>query len=203
MYVPKHFEGLGDSAAFELIKTYSFGTLVTSTAGAMEATHIPFVLDQENRMLRGHVARANPIWKTLKDTYVLVIFSGPDAYISPDWYATPDYVPTWNYQAVHVTGPAGLMPEDMLDSMLTDLSDMQEKQLLPKPMWRIDKLSDKKRVQLRRAIVGFEIDIETLQTKDKLSQDKSAADRQGAVAGLRLRGGDKNLAMAELLAATR
>jgi predicted FMN-binding regulatory protein PaiB len=109
MYLPKHFEETRVEVLHELIHAYPFGTLVTLTAGGLDANHIPFEVDSDPRpfgTLRGHVARANPVWReAAPDAEALVIFQGPDTYISPRWYPTKTetgkVVPTWNYVVVH------------------------------------------------------------------------------------------------------
>lgn len=90
MYLPKHFEETRLEVPHGLIRAYPLGTLVTLTAGGLDANHIPFEVDPDPRpfgTLRGHVARANPIWReTSPGAEALVIFQGPDTYISPSWY---------------------------------------------------------------------------------------------------------------------
>src|ERR1044071_3176060 len=112
MYLPRHFEETRAQELHRVISEYPLGALVVNGPDGLDANHLPFELDAnagERGHLLAHVARANPVWKTLKDgDRVLVIFRAVDAYISPNWYPskheTHRQVPTWNYQAVHVHG---------------------------------------------------------------------------------------------------
>src|SRR3974390_1803405 len=112
MYLPKHFEETRIEVLHELIRARPLGALVALTASGLEANHIPFEIDPQPQpygTLRGHVARANPIWREhSRDVEALVIFQGAGAYISPAWYPSkPEsgkVVPTWNYVVVHARG---------------------------------------------------------------------------------------------------
>ena len=108
MYIPKSFEVTDSTTLLEFIETYSFGTLVTVAGEQPIATRLPLILDRakgRQGTLFGHVARANPQWRSFDgDRQCLVMFDGPHAYVSPSWYATSPAVPTWNYATVHVYG---------------------------------------------------------------------------------------------------
>src|SRR5688572_13149488 len=112
MYIPSHFVEPDINRIHDCIRACRLGTLVTRTPGGLDANHIPFVLHTEpapNGTLHGHVARANPVWREHEPgAEALVIFQGPDAYISPAWYPstaqTGKTVPTWNYVAAHAHG---------------------------------------------------------------------------------------------------
>ena len=112
MYLPKHFEETRVEILHGLIRAQPLGALVTLMPGGLDADHIPFEVDPEPApfgTLRGHVARANPVWRDAsRDAEALVIFQGPGAYISPSWYPTKKetakVVPTWNYVVVHAHG---------------------------------------------------------------------------------------------------
>ena len=204
MYVPSHFAQTDQKSLYDLIDTYPFGLLVMNTAEGIEAAHLPFVLDREQRTLRCHVAKANPIWQAVtadakSNSSALAIFSGPHAYISPDWYASSGLVPTWNYAAVHVYGRPRLLDGDELMRLLDDLSATNEKLLLPKPPWTIDKVPADMYAKLRRAIVGIEIPCSELQGKQKLSQNRRSEDQQGVIGALQNLTGDNQLAVAKLM----
>src|SRR5437867_429470 len=135
MYLPKHFEETRVEVLHELIRTYPFGTLVTLTADGLDANHIPFEVDPEPApfgTLRGHVARANPIWRDVSPgAEALVIFQGPDTYISPSWYETKvetgKVVPTWNYVVVHAHGvPRFIDERAWLRAFVTRLTERHE-----------------------------------------------------------------------------
>ena len=118
-----------------LVRAHPLGTLVTLTARGLEGNHLPFELVDDGSprgLLRGHVARANPVWRdSVKDVEALVVFSGPSAYISPSWYPTKaesgKVVPTWNYAVVHARGPLGIVDDaEWLRAFVTTLTDRYE-----------------------------------------------------------------------------
>src|SRR5687767_4420480 len=108
MYIPRAFQETRAEAIHDLIRAHSFGLLVSRQGETMEASHLPFLLDDGRGLhgtLVGHMARANPQWQALQEgAEALVIFSGPHAYISPSWYEIHPSVPTWNYATVHAYG---------------------------------------------------------------------------------------------------
>jgi transcriptional regulator len=210
MYVPRHFafpEG-AESALHDLIEAHNFGLLVADAGGGAppEAAHLPFVLDRDRGALVtliAHVARANPIWRRFAPgREVLLVFQGPHAYVSPDWYADRGLVPTWNYLAVHGYGVPRLLEDDVAATgALVALSATMEASLAPKPPWTIDQVSESARRALLRGIVAFEIELVRLEGKQKLNQNRTAADRAGVIAALRALGGAEALAMAATMSA--
>jgi transcriptional regulator len=189
MYRPRAFQEDDLDRLHDLIEAYSFGVLAAPTDGGIDAAHLPFLLDRtrgERGTLRAHVARANPIWRAFDaQSEVLAIFQGPHAYISPDWYDTADMVPTWNYTVVHAAGIPRLVEGEALEQLLADLSAIHETGLTPKLPWTPQRVSPAGRAALMKGIVGFEIAIDRLEGKFKLTQNRSVADVTGAVAGLR------------------
>lgn len=152
--------------------------------------------------LIGHVARANPIWRLFDGRRrARVLFPGPHAYIAPRWYAVPDHeaVPTWNYTAVEAVGaPRVVADADATVAILRVLSEARE----PGPDgWRPDGAAAGTVARMLAGIVAFEMPVEKLSGKAKLSQNKSPADRAGVVAGLRARGDSDARAVAALMAA--
>src|SRR5687767_1111827 len=113
MYLPRHFEETDVRVLHQFIRAHPFGALVTATTAGLDANHIPFVLESEpapNGCLRGHIARANPLWcECAAVAPALVLFQGENAFVSPSWYPskqdTGKVVPTWNYVVVHAHGP--------------------------------------------------------------------------------------------------
>ena len=209
MYVPRHFAfpAGAERQLQDLIEAHSFGLLVAGDgAGAPpEAAHLPFVLDRARGPLGtliAHVARANPLWRRFAPgREVLVVFQGPHAYVSPDWYAARGLVPTWNYVAVHGYGvPRLLTDEAAATAALVALSATMEASLAPKPPWAMDQLPESARRALVRGIVAFEIELVRLEGKQKLNQNRSAADRAGVIAALRALGGADALAVASAMA---
>ena len=174
LYVPSHFRVDDGSRLFEFIERYAFGTLVSSGAAGMHVSHIPFVpergADGAVRLL-GHVARANPHWQALEEaTQTLAIFHGPHAYVSPTWYQQHPSVPTWNYAVVHAHGKARLHDEFELRDLVGRLAAIYEDGR-PKP-WRIADQPADYVSKMVSAIVGFTLEVETLEGKFKLSQNR-------------------------------
>jgi transcriptional regulator len=176
MYIPSHFAASDSQLGLDIIDQHSFATLVTVHDGLPFATHLPLLLDRRgpHGTLVGHVARANPQWQQLEPGQpVLAVFAGPHAYVSPTWYAPrPENVPTWNYVAVHVRGrprllPAGAPTLDVV-SRLSARHDGRG--------YEVDTDGDAMQ-KLSRAIVAFEIEIDEILTKLKLSQNRPAADQ--------------------------
>jgi transcriptional regulator len=185
VYVPAHFR-IDDSLVLRaFMRAHAFATLVTVVDGAPFATHLPLLVDGEGDafVLRGHVARANPQWRTLEEQDALAIFSGPHAYVSPAWYTVEQSVPTWNYTTVHALGRGRLLTEraDVMD-VLRRLTDTEEGRFA-RP-WSMDRLTDDYVESMRRAIVAFEIPVTRLEGKYKLSQNRGGADRDSVADAL-------------------
>ncbi|MDE1894615.1 MAG: FMN-binding negative transcriptional regulator [Pseudomonadota bacterium] len=199
MYTPKHFEETRADALHELIRACPFATLVTGAADGLTANHLPFELVGE--VLHGHVARGNELVR-LDGTEVLLIFQGPDGYISPNWYPskheTGREVPTWNYAVVHVHGRLRVIDDAAwLRRLLETLTDHHEAGQ-PQP-WRVSDAPADHVEKSLRAIVGIEIAIERIEGKFKLSQNHPARNRAGVIAGLRERDGDGDTELAALM----
>jgi transcriptional regulator len=193
LYVPTHFEAGDRESLVRFIERYAFGTLVSTGADGLQVSHVPFLPEPDGERLRllGHVARANEHWKSLEGaTDVLAIFHGPHAYVSPTWYASHPSVPTWNYAVVHARGRAKLLDEAELHDLLMRLSSTYEAGNA-KP-WRMSELPADYVSSMLRAIVGFEIEVERLEGKFKLSQNRPA-DLPRVVAALEA-GGEAELA---------
>ena len=181
MYVPEHFSVKDSETLYDWIERWSFGTLITSYRGRLEANQIPFLLDRERNALLGHVARANKHWQAMIHAEdLLVTFNGPHAYISPAWYSTPEGVPTWNFLSVQVRGRAELIKtEQETVDMLRRLTNTNE--ALYGPGWSVDDMDQERLKQMTQAIVGFRIQISGLEGKAKISQNRSKMDRVGVI----------------------
>lgn len=210
MYVPAHFAEPDLATLHALIRTWPLATIVTLTADGLDANHIPMLLDAEaSRLgtLRGHVARANPIWQRFRpEVETLLVFAGVDAYVSPSWYVSkardPRVVPTWNYEAVHVHGTLTIVDEaDWLHEQLDALTTAHET-AFDEPWQMSDAPADYTR-KLIGAIVGIEIEISRIVGKRKLSQNRSAADQDGVVAGLQALPEAAGCPMAQRMLTTR
>jgi transcriptional regulator len=209
MYIPAEFAEADLVRARALVEQHSFGVLIVpgtvENGGGPEIAHIPFLFDMEPGpfgVLRAHVARANPIAALLaSQPRVVAVFTGPHAYITPRWYEAPSAnVPTWNFTAVHAHGVAKPMADraDVLRA-LRDLSAKHEAGA--DTPWTVDGADAKYVERLLGGIVAFSIQIERMEAKAKLSQNRSALDRAGVVRGLRARGGGDDGAIAEMIEA--
>jgi transcriptional regulator len=205
MYQPAHFREDRLDVQHDLIRTHPLGLLVSAGAGGLAANPIPFVLDAGEKglgTLMCHVARANPLWSDLAGIEeCLVVFQGPDAYVTPSWYPTKRdtgrVVPTWNYAAVHVWGrPEVRQDASWLRRQLDALTGQQERHF-PEP-WKVSDAPEPYVEAQIRGIVGIEIPIARIEGKWKVSQNRGAADRAGVVSGLRA-SGDAARAMAQLI----
>ena len=202
MFVPRHFANDSVDALRHLIGDNALGTLVTEVDGTLEATHVPCVLDPlrgSNSAIRFHLAAANPICAVLDGSReILMIFTGPQTYISPDWYATQQQVPTWNYSAVHAYGKPSLLSDPALCELLDTLSAVNESPL-PKKAWTTDKVPEALYEKMRKAIRGYHMPISRMQGKWKMNQNRTPADRQGVIQNLRTLAGPEQLAVANVM----
>jgi transcriptional regulator len=174
MYVPSHFRMAGDQAPYDFMAAHAFATLVSTHEGAPFATHLPFLL--EGGRLRAHMARANPQWKSFGTAEVMVVFTGPHAYVSPSWYEATDEVPTWNYAAVHAYGvPQIITDPTEVRAMLETLVTRNERGFAVP--WKMTTASEAYLSRLMNGIVAFDIPIARLDAKEKLSQNHHEADR--------------------------
>jgi transcriptional regulator len=188
VYVPRHFEASDVAWCHALIRREPFAILAAADeAGVPFATHLPVVLDATRGPLGtlvAHVARPNPQWRHFgPGRPVLVIFAGPHAYVSPSWYGHHPSVPTWNYVAVHAYGVPQLVEEPArVRACLERLVHLFEDGR-PAP-WRMDGLPAAYLESMMRGIVAFEIPIDRLEGKAKLSQNRPADDRARVRAAL-------------------
>ena len=172
------------------ISNHSLATIVSMTSKGLVGNHIPMlVIEREGKyFLQGHVARVNNIWQDCENNnHVIAIFNGPDAYISPNWYPSKKRdekaVPTWNYIAVHVSGPMTVFQDKAcLLQHLDNLSQHNEKPL-PQP-WKVSDAPDDYIQKMLTAIVGIEIEISDLKGNTKMSQNHSQENWEGVIKGL-------------------
>ena len=206
MYIPKHFEENRTDVLHALIRAFPLGSLVTLGSSGLLVNHIPFLVDSGAGplgTLRGHVARANPVWKEFaSEVESVAIFRGPESYISPSWYPSKlkdgKVVPTWNYVVVHAYGiPRVIEDPAWLHQHVSDLSQTHEAGRAEP--WQVGDAPDDYIQKMLGAIVGLEIPVTRLLGKSKLSQNRSEEDRRGVISGLDASGDADSLAMAELL----
>lgn len=216
MYLPAHFEETDSAALHALIRAHPLGAWVVQSGDAgLAANHIPFLLEAQRGAfgtLVGHVARANPVWHALDGgggADSLVMFQGPQSYVSPSWYASKrehgKVVPTWNYAVVHAHGAArAIHDRQWLLDLVTRLTAEHEAATGPEP-WQVADAPRDYIEHMLDAIVGVEIPIARLIGKWKVSQNRAQADRQGVAAGLlaHRKNDDEAAAMAALVAPSR
>jgi transcriptional regulator len=182
VYTPPLFRLDDPGRAVSLMRKNPFAVVVSTSDAGLAATHLPLLVRDAGR-IDGHMARANPHWRTLDGARVLVIFSGAQAYVSPSFYARPDdNVPTWSYAAVHAHGRARVFHEPgRLRALLTDQVRTFEEGL-DRP-WSMERAAAKIE-RLLGGIVGMEIEVERLEAKMKVGQNRDADDRASAAAAL-------------------
>lgn len=207
MYIPPQFKEDRVPVLHDAIRQAGLATLVTYGANGLDASHVPMLLEPDPApfgTLRGHISRANLQWRQSSPAVqALAIFLGPDAYISPAWYATKrqtgKVVPTWNYVAIHAAGSLRFFDDpDRLLALVTGLTERHEGERADP--WAVEDAPDEFiRAQLK-GIVGFELTIDRLEGKWKMSQNRPLEDRTGAAEGLRREGGAAEAAIAGLIA---
>ena len=191
MYIPSSFAVDDPKTLHAFVDSYPVATLL-SPSEEPEVTHLPLLLDVEEGVLLGHLAKANPHAKRLDGEKALVIFHGPHAYISPSWYEAEVAVPTWNYAVVHVRGTAELLSEAETKAILDKTVDRFEStQPAPWP----NEIPEDLEQTLLHSIVGFRIRISKIEGKFKLGQNRSEADQAGMLERLQQGSpGDRELA---------
>ena len=200
MYLPTHFKQEDLKELFDLVENNPLGSLMVVHEGEIEANHIPLELDRsvdEKGVLRGHIAKANPLFTLLENAQsAYVIFHADQSYISPNWYEGKQehhrVVPTWNYRVVHVKGKIRKVEDDKyLRGVLARLTRTHEAtQPLP---WKMgDAPNDFIAEQLEK-IVAIEIKIDSIIGKFKVSQNRRAVDAGNVAQALE----NKNTQMAE------
>ncbi len=194
MYIPSHFAEDRNDVVLELVRRRGFGHLVCGGDGGLTSTPVPFLIDDDLSSVRAHVARPNPIWQ-LAPCRALLIVAVADVYVSPTWYPSKQehgkVVPTWNYEVVHLHGH--LITHDdpaWVRQQINDLTDQNEA-VMPEP-WEVSDAPAKFIEVQARAIVGIELLVDRVESKRKLSQNRSDSDRAGVIDGLRINEPTKN-----------
>ena len=200
MYLPAVFREERLETLHALIRAHPLATLITAGAGGLTANLAPFTLVEvgDKGTLRAHVARANDQVGALNaGAETLVVFHGPEAYITPSWYASKKehgrVVPTWNYVVVQVRGaPRVVEDAEWLRAQLTALTSAQEDRR--SEPWKVTDAPEPFIEAQMKAIIGIEIPIRAIEGKWKVSQNRSVADRQGVYEGLRAEGINEEMA---------
>jgi len=188
MYQPGPFR-IDDPARLQaLIDRHPLCLVVVAVDGEVHANPVPVLATADGSAhgrLRFHLARGNPLCNWLDgERPALMVFSGEQHYVSPDWYASAQLVPTWNYAMVQARGIPTVLDDSGLCQLLEDLSGTHEQALKPKIPWTTDKLETALYTRMRKGIRGFEMPIDSLQGKWKMSQNRGADDRRGVIEAL-------------------
>jgi transcriptional regulator len=222
MYLPRHFTWTDRKQIEAFVDAAQSAHLVTFDGARPVATLLPVIWDRPESdgngagsgaagapadfgRLLGHIAIANPQWKSAAPgAGALAIVPGPQAYISPTWYEAKArhgrVVPTWNYEAVHLSGPVTFHQDpEWLRAFVTRLTRRHEAGR-PHP-WAVTDAPPEYIDGQLKAIVGVELTITAVEAKQKLSQNRSELDREGVVAGLHEEPGPGPARIAELIAA--
>jgi transcriptional regulator len=197
MYIPPHLDKSRPERLHALIAQHPLGILVTHGSSGLDANHLPFELEMREGslgILHAHVARANSICREIASgDEVLVVFHGPDAYISPNWYPSKHehhrQVPTWNYVVTHAHGRVTVRDDERYLRGLVGRLTKRHEASQPRP-WRMGDSSQAFIDEMIASIVGLEIAITRLIGKSKLSQNKETRDVVGAVQALKAHGHD-------------
>ena len=186
MYIPEYHRIEDRPTSIEFMRSNPFAILISETASGTLATHIPVLIQEidDRVVLRAHMAKANAHWKSIaadQEQDSLIIFHGPHAYISPALYENPESVPTWNYAAVHVYGRAAILEAEAdVRQTLRDLISRFD------ASYRAQWQATSREYQARRLshIVAFEIVASRIETKFKLSQNRTKADQRNVIQAL-------------------
>jgi len=197
MYIPNFYKNENTNEIRDFIAANSFGILVSQTDTKLWATHIPLMLDKNQAgkdVLHGHISKGNPQWKNFAhNTQVLAIFSGAHSYISSSWY-NHENVPTWNYIAVHIYGTIKIIEGEYLLQTLKKLVDKYE--AASEHPVSVDTMSPKFLNKELRGIVGFEIEIDSIEAAYKLSQNRDELNHAHIIAQLQQKGDTQSLNIA-------
>ena len=206
MHTPKPFEVTDPEAIKSLIANYPLATWVNSGKRGLVINHVPFIYHSDalgQAVLRGHIAKANPVWKSINDgCLTAAVFQGPQSYISPSWYVSKldhgKVVPTWNYMVVHVHGTQRVITDkEWLIEQVGSLTDKQEEQQAQP--WKVTDAPERYTQKLLNAIVGIEIVITRTEATWKMSQNRSIQDQQGVISALEQTGTDQAKEMAKAI----
>ncbi|NRB25967.1 FMN-binding negative transcriptional regulator [Shewanella sp.] len=187
MHIPSKFKQNDDSQLMAIMREYPFATLITNTESGVEATHLPVVFkESEGKFtILAHIARANKLWESVKDgSEILLIFNGPNCYISPNYYPTKKEsgkaVPTWNYVVVHVKGNISFINDTQwIYNMIDSLTEEHEsKQDVP---WSMSDAPTTYINKMLPAIVGIEISVSSIEGQWKLSQNQPEINKLGVI----------------------
>jgi transcriptional regulator len=193
MHPTSHFRSDDTALRDRVIQTVGFAAIFLQTPDGPRVAQTP--VEWQPDTLIFHLARHNSLTPHLHDARALVLVEGVDAYISARWYEDPNQVPTWNYISYELEGPVSRLDDTALPGLLERLIARQESRIGHGEPWSIDKMDQQKFERMLRGIAGFEMRVECVRETVKLSQNKTAGQRAGLIAGLE-REGRSNMAEA-------
>jgi transcriptional regulator len=196
MHPNSAFRPRQDDLAELLVREIGFAAIFAATPDGPRVAHTPVVLSEDRATLQFHLARGNALTRHLGGTTALAVVQGPDAYVSASWYADADQVPTWNYVAIEMEGVARKLDDGALVALLDSLSAQHEARVGANPPWTRAKMNPALFGRMTGAITGFEMRITAWRPTIKLSQNKSADERDRVIAGVEATG---HRALAELM----
>jgi transcriptional regulator len=198
MYSPAYNQLEDRAELIEFMRANGFVVLVTGTGGILHASHLPAMVQEHEGQIRVdmHMARANPQWKEFfDDEEVLVVFPGPHAYVSPRWYEEKERVPTWNYAAAHAYGTPRIIDDK-------NLKLQSQRRLIAAldPQWlpRFDALRREYVDKMLDGIVNFELAVTRIDTRWKLSQNRTRREQELIVSELERSSDSSERALAAL-----
>lgn len=190
MYIPDHFQETAADEIADLLAAYPLACIVSQTEQGLVANHLPLLKGNSDKLV-GHVALANDMHRLIpQGAAVLVIYRGDDGYISANDYPSKHdshrQVPTWNYQAVHIHGTITFQHDTAAKrAAVALLTRDHERRRHGAGGWRMTDAPRDYIDQMLDGIVAFQIRIDRVLAKSKLSQNKTPGDVLGASAGLR------------------
>ena len=188
MHPDSAFRPRQDDLAELLVREIGFAAIFAATPDGPRVAHAPVVLSDDRATLQFHLARGNALTRHLDGATALAVVQGPDAYVSASWYDAADQVPTWNYVAIEMEGVVSKLDDAALIAQLDTLSANHEARVGANPPWTRDKMNPALFSKMTGAIIGFELRITAWRPTIKLSQNKSADERNKVIAGVEASG---------------
>ena len=188
MHPNSAFRPRQDDLAELLVREIGFAAVFAATPDGPRVAHAPVVLSDDRATLQFHLARGNALTRHLDGATALAVVQGPDAYVSASWYEAADQVPTWNYVAIEMEGVVSKLDDAALIAQLDTLSTVHEARVGANPPWTRDKMNPALFSKMTGAIIGFELRITAWRPTIKLSQNKSANERDRVIKGIEATG---------------
>ena len=188
MHPNSAFRPRQDDLAELLVREIGFAAVFAATPDGPRVAHAPVVLSDDRATLQFHLARGNALTRHLDGATALAVVQGPDAYVSASWYEAADQVPTWNYVAIEMEGVVSKLDDSALIAQLDTLSAAHEARAGANPPWTRDKMNPALFSKMTGTITGFELRITAWRPTIKLSQNKSADERDCVIKGIEATG---------------